>query len=372
MSTPTPRLTVDFELTRPGLTMAVKLAVGTEILVLFGASGVGKTTTLQVIAGLTRPSAGEITFDGTLFFRRHRPGLSVNRPTRLRQIGFVFQQYALFPHLNAWENVAYALWRQPDRRARATDWLDRLGIAHLATRLPVELSGGQQQRVAIARALIAGPRLLLLDEPFTALDMAVRERLQQDLARLQSDLGLVVVYVTHRLEDAFAVGDRLAIMRDGQIEQIGPIATVTGQPANPAIASILGIRNLFTARVIGHTPAGVLLDWSGLTVTAAPQTVVAGATVSAYIRPEEVKFLYPDRPVMRAVSLNILDGTVVANRRVAHERRLRVQLSANQQEIEVAAPLSAYLELSLEPGSPVQLSLRPSGLVILHDTTGPG
>ena len=146
--------------------------------------------------------------------------------------------------------------------------LERMNLAHLAERYPHELSGGQQQRVAIARTLASDPRLLLLDEPFSALDTAVRQHLQRDLMALQSELGLVVIYVTHRLEDAFAVGQRLAVMRDGGLEQVGPIEDVFRYPANARVAGIMGITNLFRAQVIVADAGEVTLDWDGLRLAA--------------------------------------------------------------------------------------------------------
>ncbi|HHH40487.1 MAG TPA: ATP-binding cassette domain-containing protein, partial [Chloroflexi bacterium] len=171
---PSTRLVADIEKQLEHFRLALRLEVGTEVLVLFGPSGAGKTTVLNAIAGLVTPDAGEITLDGRPFFRRHRPGPAVNLPARKRRIGYVFQQYALFPHLTALENVAYPLRRRRDGPQQAMALLKKMGIAHLAHRYPHEMSGGQQQRVAIARALAADPQVLLLDEPFSALDAALR------------------------------------------------------------------------------------------------------------------------------------------------------------------------------------------------------
>jgi molybdate transport system ATP-binding protein len=215
------RLKVNIEKRLAGFNLSVQIDVGAEILVLFGPSGAGKTQTLNAIAGLMTPDAGEITLDGTVFFRSQGSGPLINLPARKRHVGYVFQQYALFPHLSALENVSYALWRQPRARERAEALLDRMRLAKLANRYPHELSGGQQQRVAIARALAMEPRVLLLDEPFSALDSEIRTQLHQDLLRLQAEAELIVIYVTHNLEDAFTVGHRLAVVRNGRIERIG-------------------------------------------------------------------------------------------------------------------------------------------------------
>ena len=234
-------LRIDIEKRLATFNLRVRMEVGAEILMLFGPSGAGKTQTLNAIAGLSTPDSGEIVLGGAPFFRAGQNGHAFNLPPRKRGVGYVFQQYALFPHLTALENVAYALWRQPSARERAQGLLERMHLAQLSNRYPHELSGGQQQRVAIARALAMKPRVLLLDEPFSALDSPTRQRLHQDLITLQQEERLIVVYVTHNLADAFAVGHRLAIMRDGHIEQVGVPEDVRRNPANPLVLAALGI-----------------------------------------------------------------------------------------------------------------------------------
>ena len=366
MSGPDPaRLSVDLDHRLDGFHLQVDFATTTETLVLFGASGAGKTTILNAVAGLIAPDAGEISLDGQVFFRRHRPGPGNNLPARHRRVGYVFQHYALFPHLNALENVAYPLGRRTDRRARALDLLDRMGLTHLASRYPDELSGGQQQRVAIARALSAEPCLLLLDEPFAALDLGLRERFQRELRQLQAELGLVVIYVTHSLDDAFAVGHRLAVVQQGRIRQIGPVREVFRYPVDQHVAEIMGIRNLFRARVIGATAEGVLLDWDGLELQGPPQPADAPDLVTVYIRPEDIKVIYPDRPLLSAVAHNQVQGRIRARFRHADFQALRVDL-ANGCEVEVRFPEYAYARLALDEGADIRLALRREGLVILR------
>lgn len=359
------RLQIDIEKRVPGFDLNVKLQVESEVLVLFGPSGAGKTLTLQMVAGLQTPDAGEIVLDGEPFFRKHRAGQSVSLPARKRGVGYVFQQYLLFPHLNALENVAFALKRQPDRHDRALALLDRMQLAHLADRYSHEMSGGQQQRVAIARALAAEPRVLLLDEPFSALDAAVRERLQRDLKALQAELGLIVLYVTHSLEDAFAVGHRLAVVREGRVEQVGPIEDVFRRPASYQAAEIIGVRNLFQARVMASSAEGVVLDWDGLLLIAPPQDAEPGDTVTAYARPEDVKILYPDRPVSDVIRQNHVMGKITDLRFDASVHVLQVSLG-NGHELEVRFPDFSYRPLSLQPGEHVNLAVRREGIVILR------
>lgn len=245
MGAVTPRLRVNIEKRLASFHLRVRLEVGAEILVLFGPSGAGKTQTLNAVAGLATPDRGEITLDDNLFFRGPegtRDGAQgFNLPARRRRVGYIFQQYALFPHLTALENVGFALWRQPSARARARELLGRMRLAELARSYPHELSGGQQQRVAIARALAMNPRVLLMDEPFSALDGAMRKQLHQDLVGLQREAQLIVIYVTHNLADAFAFGHRLAIMSEGRIEQIGAPQDVYREPKSSLVAEVLGI-----------------------------------------------------------------------------------------------------------------------------------
>ncbi len=240
----TPRLKVNIEKRLATFNLCIQMEVGTEILVLFGPSGAGKTQTLNAIAGLVTPDSGEITLDGEVFFRKAeevRDNQAFNLPARKRRVGYIFQQYALFPHLTALENVAFALWRDPSARSRSHELLERMHLAELATRYPHELSGGQQQRVAIARALAMNPHVLLMDEPFSALDSVIRKQLHQDLVELQQEARLIVIYVTHNLVDAFAVGHRLAVVREGRIEQMGAPKDVYRHPASPVVMELLGV-----------------------------------------------------------------------------------------------------------------------------------
>jgi molybdate transport system ATP-binding protein len=312
-----------------------------------------------------RPDAGEILVDGLPFFRRCRPGPAVHLPARQRRVGYVFQHYALFPHMTALENVAYPLWRQNHASQRALALLERMSLGHVAGRYPHEMSGGQQQRVVIARALAAGPKILLLDEPFSALDAAIRERLQQDLRRLQAEENLIIICVTHNLDDAFAVGHRLAVMREGRIEQIGPLEAVLRRPSNSTVLAVLGIPNVFVARVAETGPGGLVLDWDGLRLEAPPHPAQPGQQVTAYIRPEDIKILYPDRPAASAVRHNQIPGRIVSRQPTASFQTLQVFLP-NGRQVEVRYPDYTYTPLSLGPGDEVQLSLRKEALALLQ------
>lgn len=215
-----------------------------EFLTLLGPSGCGKTTLLRLIAGFEQPSAGTIQLDGI-----QMTGLSADK----RPVNTVFQQYALFPHMSVAQNVAYGLKLKKVSKAeiqtRVRDALAMVQLEHLANRRPQDLSGGQQQRVAIARAVINRPKILLLDEPLSALDYKLRLQMQSELKRLQRELGITFVFVTHDQEEALSMSDRIAVMKDGKFQQIGSPIDIYETPANLFTAKFIGETNLFRAEV---------------------------------------------------------------------------------------------------------------------------
>jgi molybdate transport system ATP-binding protein len=225
-------------------------ADGFSVTVLFGESGCGKTTTLRCLAGLERPEQGRITFGTSTWFdaKRH-----VCLAPQLRDIGYLFQDYALFPHLTVARNIAYGLGGLPraDARRRVADILDLVGLSGLEGRYPHEISGGQQQRVALARVLVRRPRLLLLDEPLSALDAPNREQLRTELRRLLTGFGIPVVLVTHDRVEAMALADHLIVLDQGKVCQQGSPADVFGRPASLAVARVVGIETIQAGKVVG-------------------------------------------------------------------------------------------------------------------------
>ena len=208
------------------------------ITALFGPSGAGKTLTLRCIAGLTRPDAGRIEVAGRTLFDS---AAGIDLPARDRRVGYVFQQYALFPHLSVERNVAYGLHTIPRaaRRTRAAELLEMVGLAGYGERSPVGLSGGQQQRVAIARALAGEPRILLLDEPFAALDAMVRVRQRAELRELHRRTGIPMILVSHDLAEVRHLADHLVLFEDGRVLESGELACVIRDPANERAAALL-------------------------------------------------------------------------------------------------------------------------------------
>jgi len=218
-----------------------------ELLALLGPSGCGKTTTMRAIAGLLAPRAGRITLAGRDITR-----VSANQ----REVGLVFQSYALFPHLSVFENVAFGLRLRhvaaEEMQRRAAEAIAMVGLGGFEKRLPRELSGGQQQRVALARSVVVRPRLLLLDEPLSNLDARLRLEMRSELQRLQRDLGVTMMYVTHDQSEALALADRVVVMRDGRIAQQGSPVDIYERPRTAFVARFVGFENVFAATLPGR------------------------------------------------------------------------------------------------------------------------
>ncbi|GAA4157905.1 ABC transporter ATP-binding protein [Gryllotalpicola daejeonensis] len=280
-----------------------------EFIALLGPSGCGKTTALRALSGLENIDGGRILIDG-----KDVAQLAVNK----RDMGMVFQSYSLFPHMTALQNVEFGLrMRKVDaasRRTRAAEALELVGLGHLAERYAHQLSGGQQQRVALARALVTRPRVLLLDEPLSALDAKVRVSLRDEIRRIQKDLGITTLFVTHDQEEALAVADRVAVMNAGNIEQIGTPEELYLNPRTSFVADFVGLSNKLPGELAGGavTVYGQRLDVLG----EVPQ---AGA-VTAFVRPEDVALI--DAEAADAW----LHGTVVSTSFLGSLRRTFVRL----------------------------------------------
>lgn len=338
--------------------LAMEFTANREILVLLGPSGAGKSQTLNSIAGLNHPDTGHIELDGEIFFQSTGRGHRVVVPTRLRNVAYVFQQYALFPHLTAVENVAFSFHRDREARSRAMKWLGRMRIEKLAERYPHEVSGGQQQRIAIARALASEPRVLLLDEPFSALDYPLRQQLHEELLRLQEESPLIVVYVTHNLEEALAMGQRLAIVREGRVEQIGTVEDVVRRPRSLAVAEILGLPNLFQGRIVKAHEHELEVDWNGLLLTSDTVLKESGGPVSGYLAAQMFEVERWDDE--RTTKGNRLRAVVRRRHTTLRSVVLRVEL-ANAAEVEVVLSLRDTAA-AIETGEKILLNLPSSGV----------
>ncbi|WP_022727997.1 ABC transporter ATP-binding protein [Fodinicurvata sediminis] len=236
-----------------------------EVLALVGPSGSGKSTILRAIAGTYRPQSGQVHVNSETWLETQR---GLNRPAHHRAVGMVFQSYALFPHMTALGNIKAAMAKaaRSEQERRGRELLEMVHLSGLESRYPAELSGGQQQRVAVARALARQPKALLLDEPFSAVDKATRQRLYREIAQLRQNLDMPVVLVTHDLDEAIMLADRLVVLHRGRTLQSGPPEEVINRPASPDIARLVELRNLFEGRLLEMKTGSRqgILDWAGL------------------------------------------------------------------------------------------------------------
>jgi putative spermidine/putrescine transport system ATP-binding protein len=312
-----------------------------ELVALLGPSGCGKTTALRVLAGLEDADAGQVLVDG-----RDITALPANR----RDMGMVFQAYSLFPHLDALRNVEFGL-RLRGRKAvagRARDMLDLVGIGAFAGRYPHQLSGGQQQRVALARALAIEPRVLLLDEPLSALDAKVRVQLRDEIRRIQTEVGTTTLFVTHDQEEALAVADRVGVMRSGRLEQLGPPAEVYLRPATAFVADFVGLSNRLAGTLDGDT-----VEVLGHRLPAIAPAGVPGPRVTALVRPESVE-VTPDESA---------EGRVLTSSFLGPTSRVTVAVG----EALVVAQVASGQLAALGAGTPVRVTLRPVPVALEAD-----
>jgi putative spermidine/putrescine transport system ATP-binding protein len=321
-----------------GLTLHIEPG---EFVALLGPSGCGKTTALRILAGLDEATSGTVSVN-------HR---DITRlPANKRDMGMVFQAYSLFPHLTALQNVEFGLKvrgkAKRDRTARAADMLDLVGLTEHVDKYAVELSGGQQQRVALARALAIQPRVLLLDEPLSALDAKVRSQLRDEIRRVQLEVGTTTLFVTHDQEEALAVADRVGVMSRGRLEQLDAPAKVYADPATPFVAEFVGLNNKVPARV-----ASGRAELLGTTVPILPGSITSGSG-TALLRPEavtvtadpvgtstvrSVAFLGP----ISRVYVVLVDGAVID------------------------AQLTSAQARAFQPGSPVTVGVEPTKLLVV-------
>jgi spermidine/putrescine transport system ATP-binding protein len=284
--------------------VSLEIAEG-EFLTLLGPSGCGKTTTMRMIAGFEEPDAGEILLRGTDV---------VGVPPNKREVNMCFQHYALFPHMSVGDNIAYSLKLRKvpkaERSRQVEEMLEIVGLAGFAKRTPAQLSGGQQQRVALARALVNRPAALLLDEPLGALDVKLRKQMQLELKRIQHELGTTFVYVTHDQEEALSMSDRIAVMNQGLIEQLGVPRDVYEHPASPFVADFVGVLNAVDLRVdeIRDGDAVMRIGDRDRVVVAVGGALPVGASALVAVRPERVQVQARSEPASDAGSL--VSGTV--------------------------------------------------------------
>lgn len=300
-----------------------------EFVTLVGPSGCGKTTTLRIIAGFERPSSGRVSIGDDDV---------TNLPPYERDTGMVFQDFALFPHMTIYENVAYGLevsgdYGREEIDARVAEMLELVELPDVGDRTPDQLSGGQQQRIALARALAPQPRALLLDEPLASLDKKLREQMQVELRRIQQEVGITTVFVTHNQQEALTMSDRIAVMNEGTFEQVGPPEEVYDEPETRFVADFLGTANIFDGTVAAVEDGVATVDCEDVSIrTISENGVEPGANVSVVIRPERFAL---DSAGSRTTGENAFEGEITFKRHLGSSVEYHIETERGRELVVV-------------------------------------
>jgi putative spermidine/putrescine transport system ATP-binding protein len=323
-----------------------------EFVTLLGPSGCGKTTILRMVAGFERPTTGSIAVEGRDI---------TNLPPNQRKIGMVFQAYALFPNMNVAGNIGFGLKiagaGREEREARTEEMLKLIGLSGYGKRFPFELSGGQQQRVALARALAPRPRMLLLDEPLSALDAKIRVSLREEIRAIQRELGITTLFVTHDQEEALSISDRIVVLSAGHAEQIGTPFEIYNRPATRFVATFVGTLNTVAAKVADPSKKTVTIDGQVITIPALPAGARSGEAISLTLRPEAVSLANgQDRDI-------VLDGTVSEVSFLGAVIRIKVKLGDTDLQLDTfndqRTKLPSY-------GEKVRMTIAASDILVLN------
>ena len=331
-----------------------------ELITLLGPSGCGKTTTLRMIAGFERPTEGVVELNGN--------NVS-NVPPYDRDIGMVFQYFALFPHMTVADNIAFGLKMngvdQSEIDHRIEEVLEMISLPDVGDRYPENLSGGQQQRIALARSLVVEPDVLLLDEPLSSLDKKLREEMRMEIMRLHRELDVTMVYVTHNQTEALAISDRMAVMNDGEIRQVGAPMDVYQEPTDEFVADFIGSANLIDSRVTSSDGRYELDTALGFDITAESGTTVGGRdldtgdSVTVLLRPERLSL-----QTGASDEANTLSGTLREVTYLGSLAEYFVEL-ADGDEMQVTSPVRG--EISVAPGDEIKISFGPDAPVLLGE-----
>lgn len=338
-----------------------------RLFTLLGPSGCGKTTTLRSIAGLERPTEGVITAGKRVVFSG---ASNIFVPPNRRQFGMVFQSYAIWPHMSVFENAAFPLRvrrkRTPEKEIqdKVMRMLDAVSLDHVAGRQATQLSGGQQQRLALARALVMEPELLLLDEPLSNLDAKLREKMRFELKKIQRELGITTIYVTHDQSEALALSHEIAVMNQGAIVQIGSPRDIYERPANLFVADFIGSTNFITGVVRDTSDPGFIVDSQIGTLSAARAAgITTGARVSLSIRPEDLRL---SETAPAETNHTVLTGTVTAKVFLGECVDFKIQIN----DVELLA--RSHPSVHTHVGEKIFMSIDPSKCTILADAPPEG
>ncbi|MFP4643666.1 MAG: ABC transporter ATP-binding protein [Spirochaetales bacterium] len=349
-------LAVDIGLTLPDFSLETAFTMEDEVLSLLGPSGAGKTLTIAAIAGLIRPDFGTIRLDSAVWFDS-RTWLSPQK----RRVGLVFQDYALFPHMNVRENLEFGLFKvdAATRARRVRSLLRDMQLDGLDAKYPGELSGGQKQRVALARALAPQPRILLLDEPFSAVDATVRVQLMSLVREIHARHGIPIILITHAIEEAYALSDRMAVIERGRVLQIGAREDVFHRPASREVARIVGTRNVLEGTVVRDGGGTRLCTSAGLALETYSNHP-AGSRVVACIRPSRIRLCLPETPAdSDELTLRARVDRVLG---VGDRFELVAEPLPEGDRLEVEASIEAFSRLQPKRGDIVELAVSKAGI----------
>jgi molybdate transport system ATP-binding protein len=342
------------------LTIDVTVRVNGGITVLFGSSGAGKTSILRAIAGIITPDEGRISFGENVFFDS---GAGINLPMRQRKLGYVFQNHALFPHMTAEQNVLYGIKsNSPGARGRVRELFEMLGIPYAAPRFPRELSGGEQQRVSLARALATDPLLMLLDEPLTAVDVATRSRLLEEIAAIQQQSGIPFLYVTHNHSEAVRLGDTMLVIDEGRIIQEGTPLEILNAPRTAPVARIVGTENVFTGKILHHHPEDgtTVVDANSCLIELPYNGLAIGSRVTVGLRSEDI--IVSREHLTQTSARNVLPGKIRDILMDVDKTELVVACGI---DFKVSVTRAAVRKLGLEIGDDVYLLIKARAVHLL-------
>lgn len=340
-------------------TLDISLSLGREIGVLFGPSGAGKSATLRALAGLRRPGGGVVRLGNRVLYDSSH---GIFTAPRDRRVGFCFQNLALFPHLTVLENVAFGILPETSR-SRAMEWIERAHLQGLEHRYPAQLSGGQKQRVALARALAAEPDLLLLDEPFSALDGPLRRSLRRELRRLHEETCVPMLYVTHQVEDLCALGHRVFVLRDGAMAGTFPVDRLLDAKAGGTVWGALGWGNLLQGELALQSEGWVLQGpWGGLGL--GQRKDLSQGMAQAFVPSDGVIILRHDKPMDNDYP-NSTIGVGVVEERIPLGSLVRLEVAVGGRLWQVEIPRSSREGLELRPGHQVRLGVPPQHIEVL-------
>ncbi|HWQ76607.1 MAG TPA: sulfate/molybdate ABC transporter ATP-binding protein [Syntrophomonas sp.] len=353
---------LDIDITKqlPGFALRAQLGCEQGIIGVLGASGAGKSMLLKCIAGLVSPDRGRILIDGVTFFDS---GRKINLPSRERKTGFLFQNYALFPHLTIAENIAFGLDKlnKTDRGKRVSELMERFKLAEMAARYPSQISGGQQQRVALARALAAEPKILLLDEPFSALDNHLKNHMMKDMLVFLKEFGGSTLFVTHNIEEAYRLCDLIAVLNSGKVEFIGPKEEVFMKPASLAAAQITGCKNIAGAvRISSHMAR--IPEW-GITLSTADSIEDEQGFIG--IRANHI-MMANDKSKENLFSVWIADESKAQFRTTLYLKIGSVSVNPDDYHIEWEISREQRDEI-MNLGQPFHICLRPERIFFVRD-----